>query len=383
MQFPSYIDAPITSPTGTDYFGAWSSYNRQVGMMSHELGHRWLSVSQANPGGIPTTIGTVHWLFGLHAPAPYPLTHQIESSPMNGAFWNDNGDGTFSRLGINFWVPATAYSYLDLYLMGLLPTDEVEDFFLVLNPRYIGPDGFGNPSFTGSRLDITVEDVIDANGPRLPPFETSQKEFNLGIVGMVKNGNPPSPRLLDRMTGIRQAFLDYWPVVVNDAAILHSDGDGCEEEICNGIDDDCDGVVDEGLAMGQLSMSLTPEILWPPDHKMVDVHATLTNTGGCSTSEDVVRFVLTGISSNEPDFSPDPGKGSSREDIQGAEVGSGDFNFQLRAERDGRGNGRFYELTYTAIDGTGNSRTITSAVLVPHDQGTQISSRKGGEAQER
>jgi hypothetical protein len=267
--------------------------------------------------------------------------------------------------------------------MGLLPTDEVEDFFLVLNPRYIGPDGFGNPSFTGSRLDITVEDVIDANGPRLPPFETSQKEFNLGIVGMVKNGNPPSPRLLDRMTGIRQAFLDYWPVVVNDAAILHSDGDGCEEEICNGIDDDCDGVVDEGLAMGQLSMSLTPEILWPPDHKMVDVHATLTNTGGCSTSEDVVRFVLTGISSNEPDFSPDPGKGSSREDIQGAEVGSGDFNFQLRAERDGRGNGRFYELTYTAIDGTGNSRTITSAVLVPHDQGTQISSRKGGEAQER
>jgi hypothetical protein len=38
-------------------------------------------------------------------------------------------------------VPATGYSYLDLYLMGLLTPSEVPDFFILRNLVTAGRDG--------------------------------------------------------------------------------------------------------------------------------------------------------------------------------------------------------------------------------------------------
>lgn len=42
----------------------------------------------------------------------------------------------------------------------------------------------------------------------------------------------------------------------------------------------------------------------------------------------------------------------------------------LRAERAGSGNGRVYQVTFTADDGFGGSCTGAVAVCVPHDRGT-------------
>jgi hypothetical protein len=39
----------------------------------------------------------------------------------------------------------------------------------------------------------------------------------------------------------------------------------------------------------------------------------------------------------------------------------------LRAERDGRGPGRVYTVTYRADDGHGNVTDRASTVVVPHD----------------
>jgi len=140
-------------------------------------------------------------------------------------------------------------------------------------------------------------------------------------------------------------------------------------ETCNGADDDCDGLVDEGLAIGRLSVVPTPSILWPPNHRLVDVHVTLANIGGCSTSGGSVSFVLNSMVSDEPDNAVGPDDGNTVNDIQGALPGSADFDLQLRAERDGDGVGRSYEVAYTAVDSSGNSTRGTTFVFVPHDQG--------------
>jgi hypothetical protein len=42
---------------------------------------------------------------------------------------------------------------------------------------------------------------------------------------------------------------------------------------------------------------------------------------------------------------------------------------QLRASRDGNGDGRVYTITFRARDASGNTSFVTATVTVPHDQG--------------
>jgi hypothetical protein len=47
---------------------------------------------------------------------------------MGGAHWRDNGGGTFTNFANGTMNPASGFSYLELYLMGLLPASKVPDF---------------------------------------------------------------------------------------------------------------------------------------------------------------------------------------------------------------------------------------------------------------
>jgi len=113
-----------------------------------------------------------------------------------------------------------------------------------------------------------------------------------------------------------------------------------------------------------LSVSLSPNVLWPPNHKLVMVTATIVARDICDPSP---RVELLSITSNEPDDGL--GDGDTPNDIQGAAFGTDDRSFFLRAERSGTGTGRTYVVTYRATDASGNSRLATAQVRVPHDQG--------------
>ena len=124
---------------------------------------------------------------------------------MGGGHWIDQGDGTFLQIANAFFVPATAYSAMDLYLMGLAPEEDVTEFFFLQN---LVPQG-GN-LFSADRVDITVDDVAAFHGPRLPTFETSQRTFRLSSVGIVEHGAQPSSMLLERMGDISEGFRQYF-----------------------------------------------------------------------------------------------------------------------------------------------------------------------------
>ncbi|MCA0755062.1 discoidin domain-containing protein [Paenibacillus sp. N4] len=101
-----------------------------------------------------------------------------------------------------------------------------------------------------------------------------------------------------------------------------------------------------------LSVQLDKTMIWPPNHKMVPINATLLSSDDGSGIESVV---LTSITSNLPDS----GRGG---DIQ-ADFGTAATSFSVRAER-----GSIYTITYTVTDKAGNKTVVTATVTVTHDQ---------------
>jgi hypothetical protein len=111
-----------------------------------------------------------------------------------------------------------------------------------------------------------------------------------------------------------------------------------------------------------ISVSVSPTVLWPPDHRMVPITATVIVDDTCDPNP-VIRLVS--IISSEPEN--DRGDGNTAPDIQ-ADIGTADFSLLLRAERDGRANGRTYTITYEVEDASGNTASAQATVLVPHDR---------------
>ena len=68
----------------------------------------------------------------------------------------------------------------------------------------------GIPIFKADRTKVTIQDVIAAEGPRLPDVDHSQQKFNTGMVMVVEHGKTPSPELIERTNGIRERWMDYW-----------------------------------------------------------------------------------------------------------------------------------------------------------------------------
>jgi hypothetical protein len=150
---------------------------------------------------------------GLQAPVPFPYQRPTEASAMGGGVWQDNFDGTYTQLDDNYYVPATGYSYLDLYLMGFISAKEVPDFFILRNLVPAGKDADGHSVFKADRIRVGIQDVIAAEGIRQPDVEHSQKSFNTGMVMVVESGETPSAELIERTNGIRERWMDYWTTV--------------------------------------------------------------------------------------------------------------------------------------------------------------------------
>jgi M6 family metalloprotease-like protein len=108
----------------------------------------------------------------------------------------------------------------------------------------------------------------------------------------------------------------------------------------------------------EITVSLNRDVLWPPNHKMSDITATVTVTDNCCANP---TFWLTYVTSDEPDNGK--GDGNTVDDI----VIVDDTHVQLRSERMGGEDGRLYTLLYTAEDCVGNQATATVYVTVPHD----------------
>src|SRR6185436_12562135 len=109
-----------------------------------------------------------------------------------------------------------------------------------------------------------------------------------------------------------------------------------------------------------------PSILWPPNHRRVEVRPAWEATDRCDPSPGVV---LTEAADSEPPDAAGDDDGRTGVDVAGADPGTADTVVELRAERSRAGTGRAYRLVYAALDASGNSATAEAVTTVPLDLG--------------
>jgi hypothetical protein len=102
----------------------------------------------------------------------------------------------------------------------------------------------------------------------------------------------------------------------------------------------------------ELHISVTPAVLTDPNGRLRPIEIA----GEAEDEGDIEDLYLASVQSDERGA---PG------DIAGERIGSFDDQLLLRAERDPRGNGRTYRITFVAVDAAGNRAVDTATVTVP------------------
>lgn len=106
------------------------------------------------------------------------------------------------------------------------------------------------------------------------------------------------------------------------------------------------------------NVTSNPNVLWPPNHKMVQVNVNVLASDNCDI-EPACRIVS--VSSNEHVNGLDDGNTSPDWEV------IGDLTVNIRAERSGTKDGRIYTITVECIDDSGNNSTETVDVTAPID----------------
>ena len=228
-----------------------------VSVLSHEFGHRWLYFVS----GVGESRSGAHPAQNAHMPAPFNWWTEIDSSPMGGTTWSSNGDGTFTTPPMRTYY---AYAWVELYLMGLAAPLEVQPWWYVgdnpdLNGPYYPPI---DSTFEGTLVDLQIEDVIDANGQRIPAYPDTQRDFRAADVLLTRPQNALQAEHLVNVRHKMNIWRDAWSISVGQRGSVETEldeilatsvpdcnfnGVADDEDVATGTstDDNANGIPDE------------------------------------------------------------------------------------------------------------------------------------------
>lgn len=154
-------------------------------LVLHEIGHHWCSYSKFREEN-----GTVsESLYKLWQYAPFHWTPLINEDYgiIGGGRWTNNGDGTFTRASA---PTRRKYLPISLYMMGLIPANEVKPISVIELDQ---APGWWQPGskIKGHEKTITIEQIIRAEGERIPGVESAKKAFKAAFVVLVLEGEEP------------------------------------------------------------------------------------------------------------------------------------------------------------------------------------------------
>ena len=199
--------------------------NNSVSILGQEFGHRWLAYLDV---GSPSLLGRdrSHWSF----------LNNTSGSVVEGNEIADLGDGNFRTI-----AAVVRYSPLDQYVMGLRPAAEVPPWFVVANPVLPAtlPPGFPSIcrdlqqlpacapyvglNFTGTRRDVTIDQIISSAGPRVPTFEQAQKDFRVAFILVTQRGQAPRASSLQNLDAFRTQWQLFFNNAVENRGTMHTD----------------------------------------------------------------------------------------------------------------------------------------------------------------
>lgn len=183
-------------------------------ILGHEAGHLFLAFASVRDPVDPLArpmLGrqTAHWNFAFNS----------EASLLEGNRIRDDGPQASPR----FTTVATVEGYapLDQYLMGLRAPEEVPLTFLVENPTTAA--GSRQPqtgvSFNGRRRDVSIEELMAAEGRRTPDHTVAQRRFRLAFILVTAAGVDLPSDPISQVEAYRQAFESFFSRVTDQRAI--------------------------------------------------------------------------------------------------------------------------------------------------------------------
>lgn len=179
--------------------------NSSLDVLAHEAGHRWLATFNfldEGGQGSDALLGRqrAHWSF----------CHNSLASLMEGNRFREDGGDRFTSVGAT-----EQYSPLDLYGMGLIPAGDVPPFYYVdgCNDRERAPAV--GVVIQGRRVDVTIDQIIAAEGPREPAANRAPHSFKLAFVLVANGGQFPSTDSIAKVDRIRAAFEPHFARVTD------------------------------------------------------------------------------------------------------------------------------------------------------------------------
>ncbi|MGH9335793.1 MAG: hypothetical protein ACRD21_18830, partial [Vicinamibacteria bacterium] len=178
-----------------------------LGLLAHEVGHRFLTSAQVVHPGVASDVilgrQSSHWSFFLDTDASFLEGNDIEQE----------SEGRFRTV-----ETLNRYSRLDLYLMGLADASEVAPFFVVTEAT---ATLFGEPLdkeatprtgviITGTRTDLTIDEVVRALGERSPRVSEAPTTFRHAWVLVTRRDEPPTAEDIAQLQDARNAFLAFF-----------------------------------------------------------------------------------------------------------------------------------------------------------------------------
>jgi hypothetical protein len=148
-----------------------------VSIVDHELGHAWgvnigrsLDLMDVSNG----TLMLGHWNDMADIQGQMGRYYFAEDGSIG--HFADNGDGTW-RLVANTEVEP--YSPLELYLMGMIPPEQVPPIHILTDPNLTDPQRITAASYQ----TVTIDQIMQAEGgERVPSYAEAQKDFSLAFI---------------------------------------------------------------------------------------------------------------------------------------------------------------------------------------------------------
>ncbi len=191
-------------------------------ILIHETVHRWSAFLGLQ--GAPSLLGPAggHWNIHLSTGGP---------SATGYGELIDTGGGSF-RFDV---IYPLQISPLELYVAGLIPAAEVPPLFYVANAtgydpavnpwgETLGPTSYGeDATFTGDRVDFTIDDIIASNGPRLPAFGDAPTHFRFAFALVCADVTACDENDLAIVEQQRVAFASQFPAATGQLASIETE----------------------------------------------------------------------------------------------------------------------------------------------------------------
>lgn len=206
------------------YFMAFNEpFMSGVQVMAHEFGHYWMAYVAYDNGdgtgkhcrlraftgnpetpagdcdGYPPSAFALHWSAFFDSNS---VMYGNQIVDLGGGWFEVGNDGNLK------------YGPLDQYLMGLRAPEEVGPLFLldtgpITTESAACPENIGtSKKVQADRIDLTVDDVIRAEGPRVPA--TDPCHWKGAMVLVYATGGPPNDKAISKIVAYANRFEAFY-----------------------------------------------------------------------------------------------------------------------------------------------------------------------------